>query len=243
MATRDLRTNALRTLVIGLGLAAAAVVGFGYVSVNVSPWLAGTGVAVLAAVAYGLASDDDEVSISFAFSIAAVGMLVIEFVVPDDLVAMLPIEPFIRGIDATQFAVLVFAVIAVWWIIDERFLSSGRRKPKPDAVAERVAGRFETLIEQYLGIGKVVFALTLTAGLLFLNTFVGPVIGELADIVVMAPYAAADVFTIGLGYLALGGDVPILNSVPFVRHIGAQGFLLLAVIVLALAVGVDFSDD
>ncbi len=232
----------LRTAIVGVGVATFAVLTFGIVSVEVNPWLAGVAVSVIAVVAYGIADDDDEVSISFAFTLAIVGVFVLKMVVPQSLTGMLPVMPYLQGIDAQQFAVLGLAIVGIYWVIDERFISPGKRTPTPETVAENFSDRVQNLVKQWLSIARVMFILGIMIGVLLLNTFIAPIIGELGTLAAESPYIVADVVTLGLGYLALGGDVPLFNDIPFLSEIGSQGFLLLGLLALGLAVGVDYSD-
>ena len=238
-------TNAANRLVRNVawlgGLLVAVAIATGYIAVQFSPVWGAVAFAGTIGLAYALAGNNDELSISWALSAIAIGGLLIAYFAPEFAVDAISSRTITWPPDPWKLAVLVAATIAVWWVIDIRLIS--RSGVKPDTVAKRFRSRAEGLAESWFTIFAVAFGATLTIGVLLLNTFVGPVIGELADLFTMAPYAVADVATILLGYLALGGDVPILNGIPFLSEVGATGWVFLAGAILLLAVGVDFSDD
>jgi hypothetical protein len=239
-----------QTIIRGIAWLGAIAVGlggaFGYLNTIVSPWAAGIGFAAFVGLAWALGENDDEVSITFALSTIAIGVLAAEFVAPAWVVD--PIAEWLlgwgpagwfAGWSAVEFAVLSFAMIALWWFIDIRFIS--RSGVKPETVAKRFGKRLEGMIGQYLSVVRVAIMAGFAVGFFILQQL-GMITGDLMGYAGEAPYLAADLATILLGYLALGGDVPFFNGIPFLEAIGTGGWLALTGIVLVLAVGVDYAD-
>ncbi|MHB9286783.1 hypothetical protein ACKVMT_07055 [Halobacteriales archaeon Cl-PHB] len=233
-ASRGIGSNLVLLLVTALGAAA----GFVALGDLVSPYLAAGGFAVFAALLYGVYDSGDEISVTFALSLVAVVLLLVEFVVPASIVAMVPGSGYLDSVAPVQFAVVTAGVILAFWIYDVRF---NERAKRPETMMERLMSRIEDLFAHYVKMTRVAFLAGIGLGLIILDQL-GVLTGELAGIVAGAPYLAGQIGTIILGYLTMGGDVPYVEAVPVVGEIGAQGFLWLAAIGLVVAVGVDYAD-
>lgn len=224
------------------GVLVAAAIALGWISVNISPLVGGLVFAGLVGMSYALFENDDELSITFALSAVAIGMVLAEFVLPGwvtaPIVDVLPTE-LVTGWNPVEFAVLAAAVILAWWFIDIRFIS--RSGVKAETVAKRMRKRVEKLVGEWFSITRVSIMLGVGIGLIILNEL-GMLTGELAGMAAEVPYLAANVATILIGYLALGGDVPFFNGIPFLEAIGSTGWLIITGVVLVLAVGVDNAD-
>lgn len=224
----------------------AVTLALGWISLRISPLVGALAFIGLAGLSYAMAEHDDSISLTFALSAVAIGVLIAEFVAPGWLVE--PIAEFLlgwgpaewfAGWDPVTFAVLTGVTIVGWWIIDIRLIS--RSGVKAETVAKRLSTRIQNLVEEWLSVGRVAVMLLIGIGLLVLNQL-GMLSGEFVSIVGEVPQLAANVFTILLGYLALGGDVPWLNGIPFLEEVGATGFVIVAAIVLVIAVGVEYAD-
>lgn len=231
-----------RTVMRNVAWLGAVVVGaaiaLGYISVEFSPVLGGLAFAGMAGLAYALNEHDDSVSISFALTLVAVLLLLAHYVAPDVVLEALPFE-IPQSLDPVHFAILVAFVVAAWWVIDIRFIS--RSGVKPDTVAKRLSSRIQDLFEAYAATARVGFLLGVGIGVIILNQM-GIIAGDLVSMAGEAPYLAAELATIAMGYLALGGDVPLVEGIPVVENIGSTGFLFLSGLALVLAVGVKYAD-
>lgn len=240
MATQSAASRLVRNVAwLGAVLLAVAI-ATGYIAVEFSPLWAAAAFAGTIGLGYALVGNDDELSISFALTVVAVGLLIIEFVLPEQFVGAVSSETLTWPPDPVDFAILSGVVIFAWWLIDIRLIQ--RSGVKPNTVAKRLSSRVQRLVEEWLSIARIAFMLGVLIGVLVLNTFVAPVLGELGSIAGEVPYIVSNIVTLGLGYLALGGDVPFLNGIPVVGEIGSLGFLLLGGVVFLVAVGVDYAD-
>lgn len=239
-----------RTVVRGLAWLGAIAVGlgvaFGTINTFVSPLAAGLAFAAFIGLAYALGENDDEVSITFGLSAIALAVVLAEFVLPEWFVA--PIAEWLlgwgpagwfAGWSALEFAVLTVAVIAAWWFVDIRFIS--RSGVKAGTVAKRFRARTEKLLEEWFTVTRVSVMLGFGIGIIILQQL-GMLTGDIGSIAAEVPYLAVNIVTILLGYLALGGEVPFFDGIPFLESIGAVGWVILTGAALVIAVGVDYAD-
>jgi len=239
MAVSNPIDNPLRTATWLGAFIVAAVVAFGYVSLEISPVVAGLGFALLVAIAYGTATDGDELSITFALSLIAVIMLIWEYVLPEAIQTRLPFSPLIESADVLTYVVLITLSILVWWVIDARFLEE-RNAKTPERVADKVTDRFERLIEAYVTMGRIGAALILAGVVIVLSEF-GVLAGELWAYVGDAPFIAGNILMAGIGYVALGGQI-IVDYVPIVSDLSPSGWAVLALAIIIVAAGVKYAD-
>lgn len=240
--------------------AALAVIGIAVGSFLLGNFIGfGTAMTLFVVLAVGayITSRIGGFSVPFALSAVAVALVVGQF-----LPAWLT-EPFtifgalfeqatglsVRSVDPVRFAVLTAGVIVLMWILDIRIFSAFRRssgRPEavnPDKVANRLVARIQGFVEDWFNIGRAVLFLgfsLLALGLVALAGLGGDIAGEW---LAQAPVVAAGVFNWAIGFLALGGEVPVVGDWPIIGGIfsavgglGATGFLLLTGSILVAAV-------
>lgn len=238
MATNEAGQRLARNLVWVVAALIAGVIAFGFVSVTINPLLAAGGFATFAAVAYATAASEDEISVTFGLSLIVVLGLVLEFLVPQGIVSRLPIAPYLNQVDVVTLTIMTVVVILFWWVLDIRFLSNQAKNP--ETVADKLGDRVATLFEQYVSIGRITLLASVSLGLIVLDQF-GVLVGELTAIASESPWVLSNIVSSGLGYLALGGEVPLLSDVPVISEVGPQGFLIIAVLAVIIAIGVEYS--
>lgn len=206
-------------------------------------------VAALAVLGFVVARTGS-LSIPFALSFTAVLGLVVEFIVPGFIVRQFdPVLAILRdvagldlsGFDAIQFAVLSSVAIVVIWVVSARFGIAGYRKAKkPTTVANRIRARSERLVDTYFTIGRIAVAFALTSVILAFRQagmLAGDIGGQLAEV----PFVVANVVTAILGYLSLGGEIPILSRIPLLSQLSAPEFAVLVLGIIIVAAGVKYS--
>lgn len=212
---------------------------------------------VVLAVGAAITSRIGGFSIPFALSAVAVVLVVGQFLptwatepftifgVLFEQVTGLPV----RQIDAVEFAVITAGVIGLMWVLDIRIFSAFRRssgRPEavnPDKVANRLVARVEGFAEDWFNISRAFVFLAFSLVVLALGVAAGLGGDIAAEWLAEAPVLAAGVFNWLVGFLALGGEVPIVGDWPVIGPIldvlaglGATGWLLLAGGLLAAGV-------
>jgi len=229
----------IRTIAWLGGVVAAWLVSFGYITVQAGPMVAFLAFAGGIGLAYALGTNEDELSITFALSLVAVGLLIAEFLLPGAVTSRLPYyETISESLDPLTFALLAGLTIIGWWIIDIRLIQ--RSGVKPDTVAKRVRSRAEKLVQAYVTMGRIGVGLIL-AGLVIVLSELGVLAGEIWAYIADAPFIAANFLTSLIGYAALGGPV-LVEDVPIVGDLTAGGFAILALTIMAVAAGVKYAD-
>lgn len=218
----------LVAVLVGVGIATGAV------GLAVNPVVAGMVVAGFAGLAYGVAQGD-EFSVSFGLTVGA-ALVVLFQLAPDVISSRLPFAPAIEGLDAITVVVIVGMVVLFWWVLDIRFISQTAKNP--DTVAKKVNKRFVKLIETYATVGRVAFIAGITAGVAILGQ-AGVGLGEVGAIVADVPWIAANIATAGLGYLSLGGSLPVIGSLN--ANVTPALFGGLAVILILAAAAADYA--
>ena len=216
-----------------------AAIALGYISVKINPIVGGLAFAGMAGLAYALQAHDDSVSITFAISMAVVGVFLLEYIAPSSVVSALPFEGVVNAVDPIEFAVVGAFVILSWWIIDIRFIK--RSGVKAETVAKRVGSRTEDLLEEWLSVGRVLVITGIGVSAIILDQ-IGMIGGEIASYAAEVPYLAADVLAIGIGYLSLGGELPVVGGVDFIAGIDPGAYLIITGAILGVAVGVHYAD-
>lgn len=191
-----------------------------------------------------------EFSIPFWLSFAGVLGLVVEFLVPGFIVQQFdPLLDSLRAatgldlgaFDAVQFFVLSSVAIVVIWVVSARFGLEGYRKAKkPTTVANRVRARAEKLTDQYFTIGRIAAAFAVTVFIIGFRQggeLAGDIGGQLAEV----PFIVSNVITAILGYLSLGGSLPILSQIPLLSGLSAGEFAVLVLGIVIVAAGVKYS--
>lgn len=191
-----------------------------------------------------------EFSIPFWLSFAGVLGLVVEFLVPGFIVQQF--DPLIDSLraatgldlgefDAFQFFVLSSVAIVVIWVVSARFGLEGYRKAKkPTTVANRVRKRAEKLVDTYFTIGRIAAAFTVAVFIIGFRQggeLAGDIGGQLAEV----PFIVSNVVTAILGFLSLGGELPILSRIPLLSSLSSAEFAVLVLGVIIVAAGVKYS--
>lgn len=187
-----------------------------------------------------------QIDVPFVLSFVAGLLLLAEFALPGFVTGAF--DPFVaaiggaigidlRSLDAVQFAVLAVAAILTIWVVKIRLY--GRAK-KPDTIVKRVRTRAEKLADTYLTIGRLIAGFGLMVVVMFFSQ-AGELAGEAGTVLAEVPFVAANVVTAVLGFVGLGGEVPILSDIPIFSEIGPAGFLALVVLVVGAAAAVRWS--
>lgn len=220
----------VRSLVGFIAVFVGISLALGVLTVQVHPIVGMMATAAVAGLAYGVAKGD-EFSVTFGLSLGAV-LIILYQLVPLSIATRLPYGKLLMGYDALTIGLWASLIILGWWTIDIRFLS-GRAK-KPETVAKRLRKRTVGLIETYATITRVIIVGGVLAGVAVLGQ-IGAGFGELGSAIADAPWVAADFITAGLGFVAGGGDLPLLGGV----SITAGAFLALALVVVIAAAAAD----
>lgn len=158
---------------------------------------------------------------------------------------------FAKSIDPLSFAVLAFTSVVLFYALTIRLF--GRAK-KPSKVANRTRKQLESLVGEYISIGRVIGVFFL--GIAFMVLQEG---GEVATVATQflgeAPLVASNLFAGVLGYFGFGGGIPKgLRWIPgltavaeFFSNLGPVSYLFIVVFVAALGFGaaqrLDYLDD
>lgn len=220
----------VRTRAIQMGVAALVIWGLS--------WALGNAFSTetvlflfLALVSLSVASNRvGEFSVPFALSMVGVGALIFGFLLPDTFVELLaPLGTALTRLtgvdvgrlDPGRLALFSFSAILVIWTVDIRITSAFRRSSgqpeaaNPDTVFRALTRRVERLLDDYIEIGIAAGLLMVAIGANLLGG-VGQIGGDVAARAGEAPELVAGLFTWALGYVGLGGQVPVLADLPVV---------------------------
>jgi hypothetical protein len=146
----------------------------------------------------------------------------------DDLLRPVPLAAF-----ATVF-------IVAWYAISRKLQKPSR---KPETVAKRTRTDIQNLLKSYTIITRVVLSIGL-ALIAFMVAQVGVLGVELAEFGFADPTVFAHGLTILTSFLALGGEVPVLGTLPFMDDVGAIGILAIGTFLLFIGYGArEVRDD
>jgi hypothetical protein len=230
MAENPVRTLIKSTVGIGVIIGALALLGLPY-GFGFAAWL------VVGLLGLGLLTDVGG-RVSVAYILSLFGLFALgAAVVPSDLFGPFQglldvvLGPFPQ-LDPLVFALLVAASIFVVWVVDIRFISGSAKKPS--TIIKRLRKRTNRLVDTHVtsvrlaAVSIAMIAATVIAEL-------GQASGEILDLIAQAPVVASNFTAVLGGYVALGGDVPYLATVPILSGLDAVDYVVLMAVVLAIA--------
>lgn len=179
-------------------------------------------------------------SFPFALITVAVGVALWSFMPSAVTTALSPeriLGVELPPINGVTFLIMSVAVAALYWAVTIRV--TGRAK-KPEKIADRVVKKFAKVVDTYASILAVIGLGGIYLGYVALSNG-GQLIGQVGDILALEPFLSSDVFTIAVGYLSFGGELPVVGEVPFLQSLGPTGWLFLAGGGLLLAVAAYYS--
>lgn len=185
-------------------------------------------------------SQGDTISLTFAATTVVATLIAMKLFVPEAVLAELPIAPLVESTRPFELAIVLTFALAVWYIVDIRFLSMKRKTP--NKVAEQVVKQFQRLFETYLSITRVVIAAIIglaTVALAQAGILATDVFGWVSE----APLVVSNFVAGFAGYFGLGGGVPAyLAWIPgldaltsWFTTVAPASYLIFVLIVLALA--------
>lgn len=156
--------------------------------------------------------------------------------VPDSISSVLDPEMLLGTqlpeVNALQLFIFAIVFSGIYWAINVRISGSAK---KPEKVFDRVVKRFSSVIDIY----------TTMAGFLVLGAFYilftvfqngAQVMGEIGTVLAAQPWIPSNLFAVVSGYLALGGELPIIGQIPILSELSANQFAFITLIVVAIAV-------
>lgn len=184
-----------------------------------------------------------EVSVPFGVSLVAVVVVLVEYVLPEAIASRLPDVGALIGFPTGQFDALklfITAMLAILliWIVQIRV--SGRAV-KPTTITKRVRTKFEKLVDTYVTMARLVAGFGLTAIFLVFRES-GQLAGEAGATLGDVPFVTSSFASAISGFLALGGELPVVGGWDFLNGISPGAWAVLMLITIGLAAGVKYND-
>jgi len=177
------------------------------------------------------------VSPSWTLSFVAVLALLAEFVLPAAVIDAVPgsglVGTVLGGIGGLTLAVSTVLLIVAYWLLDARFGEGSAQSA--EGVAEDVQERSQRYLMEWLTVSRLAVTGVVTVGA-FALTQAGTLLGDLGSLAAMAPVAVSHGATIILGWLALGGNLPVLG--PLVSGLTPPQWALITLGFLVVGVSV-----
>jgi hypothetical protein len=171
-----------------------------------------------------------------------------EYFVPDIVSEALnpvyQIWVYITGIELAKIEPLRLTILIALFVtvmIYIRLRLSGEKK-FADTTADKTFAELNRYARRYITIGRLFVFFLFSIALLFMNQL-AELLGELGGVLADAPVVSSNVFAILSGYFALGGDAPVIGTVPLLGDLTAIELLVLLVGVLFLAAAVKYSSS
>lgn len=245
----DLDRDDAITAIIAAGGAvvfSAIIIWLAGASLSLTEWFVAFVIFVVMAFATRQSGD-----YSIGFVLISLGFLLViaEYLLPQSL-----IEPFtffdaifksvvgfsFAQVDPWQFLLLAVLFVFVTIMARVRFTSSGAKYI--DRVFDNTAKEFGKYVSTWVTIGRLTVVLLLAMVTIVL-TQMGELAANVGDVLMQAPFIASNLFTILAGYVALGGDIIIVDGVPLLGNLSALDFLVFTLIALALAAMTKFESS
>lgn len=178
-----------------------------------------------------------DVSLSWVVSFVVVVALLIELAAPQAVVSALPggevVSDLVSAVGTLTLALVAGIAIVVGWVVSARFGSRGRLTAS--GTADRVEDRFERFVSEWLSVTRIVATGLVAFGFMLATQF-GTVLGEIGQYLAEAPVVVSQVATIGLGWVALGGNIPVIGTL--FAGVTPQQWALIGLVLLGLGVTV-----
>lgn len=185
--------------------------------------------------------------ISVGFVIISIGVIFLlsDFVLPTWVTEpFTPITVLIRatiGIDLAAIDAIGYTVLAVTFVglaIAVRTRLTGEAKTfRP--IIDRVFREFLRYLNVYLNTARLLVLFAIGAIAIVLQQM-GMLSGQVGTIVQEVPFIAANVMTAVAGYLSLGGELPIIGSIPLLDSLGPASWVVFVILLLGAAAAVRF---
>lgn len=207
---------------------------------------------------YIVAKSRAALSFPFVLSLVAVGAVILKYVMPDAVMAALPLgalglEPTKWG--AAQILVLSTLAIFTYWIIQIRSektsASSTARELFGSGRGEK-AGEVTKLFEEYVTIGRFVVG-SLVATVVTIIAAGGDIFLIIGDAFLQDPLISSNLVTAAVAFFTAGGEVPgPLQEVPILGDIasmfsgappGAVLVFILLLVGMAYAIREQYRDE
>lgn len=180
------------------------------------------------------------VSIGFVLVTLAGILWIVDWIVPTSITDAL--SPIIGAVESSvgvtfaelpTFRLLILTVFLVTVALFFRFRFVQNVKGL-DKIVDRVNRQFTIYFDTYAQIARAFVLLAFGLALVFFET-AAQLAGEVGNVIAQVPIVVSNFATIVLGYIALGGDVPILSDIPFLTTLEAVGFAAIAITIIGLA--------
>jgi len=182
-------------------------------------------------------TEEIDISLSWVVSLIVVLGLVVELLLPQAIVAALPggqaIAGLISDVGALTLALVVGVLIVLGWTLSARFGEGSASTAS--STAEKVEDRFERFAQEWLTVTRLVATALIAFAFMFLSQL-GSLLGVVGQYIAEAPVVGAQLVTIGLGWLALGADVPVVG--PLVAGMTPKQWMFVGFVLLGLGVAV-----
>jgi hypothetical protein len=179
---------------------------------------------------------EDGISLAWVASFIVAVVLVLELVIPESIIGLVPLLGALVGAisDATAlaFALTVAVLILLGWIISARFISE-RSADSAEGVARRVERRFEAFVTEWFSVGRFVLSGLLIVGVAFMSEL-GTFAGDIAGLLGQAPLVVTQSATAIVGWLALGGELPVIG--PLMAGLTPPQWALVSLFLLVVGV-------
>jgi len=179
---------------------------------------------------------EDGISLAWVASFIAVVVLVIEVVIPESIIGLIPLlgdlARMLSDAGALAFALTVAVLILFGWLLSARFLGE-RSADSAEGVARKVERRFEDFVTEWFSVGRFVLSGFLVVGVAFLAEL-GTFAGDIAGMLGQAPLVVTQGATAIVGWLALGGELPVIG--PLLAGLTPPQWALISLFLLVVGV-------
>lgn len=176
------------------------------------------------------------------FTILTIGVVftLTDFIMPEFLLdPFTPIVVFfaditgldVRLIDGFEWLVLGTFFTAVALGAKYR-LTGGRKFIMP--IVNRVAADFARFIDVYVTSARILVLLMVTAVIIMMQQ-AGFLLGDLGNLAAQSPFVVSNLFTLLVGYLSLGGELPFIGSIPLLGGLTPIAFIVLGILAIIVA--------
>lgn len=181
---------------------------------------------------------DDNISLTWVVSFVAVVAVVLELATPETVVQTIPgaeaVSTLVSDAMVLTAALAVGVGIFVWWIVSARLVGD-RTASTASGTAERVEQRFENFVSEWITVGRLVVSSFVVIGFALLGEF-GTLLGDFAGLLAQVPVVVSQLVTVGLGWVALGGNVPVIGTL--FATMTPEQWALIGLVLLGLGVAI-----
>lgn len=238
-------TNARRTIAVGGAVAVGFAILFVLVGAEFGVWPMALTIVAFVGLAYLFESAGD-VSTGFAISVIAVLLVLVQF--SPGFIRQELERVIVDGLGLPLFTLNPVTILfwtaltlLIGWVLHIRFLAQpANAATTPSGVADAVTDKVETLIEEYVTIGRIVVMLGISVVVILLQQS-DVIVAQLADLVGQTPAFVANGITGLLGFAALGGSLPIIGEIELLQGMSPVAWAVIVVVLILAAWGVKNS--